>query len=46
MKTGEAAVTTVSPRTLGTDLTDRLTVFSWSGTQGYGIFEFAVTRSP
>jgi hypothetical protein len=36
----------VSPRTLGTALTDRLTAFTWNGAQGYGIFEFAVTRSP
>jgi hypothetical protein len=36
---------TVSPRTLGTALTDRLTAFTWNGTLGYGILEFAVTRS-
>jgi hypothetical protein len=35
----------VSPRTLGTALTDRLTAFTWNGIRGYGIFEFAVTRS-
>jgi hypothetical protein len=35
----------VSPRTLGTALTDRLTAFTWQGVRGYGIFEFAVTRS-
>ena len=35
----------VSPRTLGTALTDRLAAFTWDGVQGYGIFEFAVTRS-
>jgi hypothetical protein len=35
----------VSPRTLGTALTDRLTAFTWKGIRGYGIFEFAVTRS-
>ncbi len=35
----------VSPRTLGTALTDRPTAFSWDGVPGYGIFEFAVTRS-
>jgi hypothetical protein len=36
----------VSPRTLGTALTDRLTAFTWDGVPGYGIFEFALTRSP
>ncbi len=36
----------VSPRTLGTALTDRLTAFSWDNEPGYGIFEFALTRSP
>ena len=36
----------MSPRTLGTALTDRLTAFTWDGVPGYGIFEFAVTRSP
>ena len=35
----------VSPRTLGTALTDRLTAFTWDGVRGYGIFEFALTRS-
>jgi hypothetical protein len=35
----------VGPRTLGTALTDRLTSFTWNGTPGYGIFEFALTRS-
>jgi hypothetical protein len=35
----------VSPRTLGTALTDRLTAFTWDGVPGYGIFEFALTRS-
>jgi hypothetical protein len=35
----------VSPRTLGTALTDRLAAFTWDGVPGYGIFEFAVTRS-
>lgn len=35
----------VSPRTLGTALTDRLAAFTWDGVRGYGIFEFAVTRS-
>jgi hypothetical protein len=37
---------TVSPRTLGTALTDRLTAFTSGGEPGYGIFEFALTRSP
>jgi hypothetical protein len=37
---------TVSPRTLGTALTDRLTAFTSGGGPGYGIFEFALTRSP
>jgi hypothetical protein len=36
---------TVSPRTLDTSLTDRLTAFSWEGQPGVGIFEFALTRS-
>jgi len=36
---------TVSPLTLGTALTDRLTAFTWDGVPGYGIFEFALTRS-
>jgi hypothetical protein len=35
----------VSPRTLGTALTDRLAAFTWDGVRGYGIFEFALTRS-
>ena len=35
----------VSPRTLGSALTDRLTTFTWDGTPGLGIFEFAHTRS-
>jgi hypothetical protein len=35
----------VSPRTLGTALTDRLATFTWNGVLGYGIFEFALTRS-
>lgn len=35
----------VSPRTLGTALTDRLAMFTWDGVRGYGIFEFALTRS-
>ena len=36
----------VTPRVLGTALTDRLTTFTWDGTPGRGIFEFALTRSP
>jgi hypothetical protein len=36
----------VSPRTLDTALTDRLTSFSWENTPGTGIFEFAHSRSP
>jgi hypothetical protein len=35
----------VSPRTLGSALTDRLAAFTWEGTPGRGIFEFALTRS-
>jgi hypothetical protein len=35
----------VSPRTLGTPLTDRLASFRWHATAGRGIFEFAHTRS-
>jgi hypothetical protein len=35
----------VSPRTLDSALTDRLATFSWEGTSGIGIFEFAHTRS-
>ncbi|CUU61145.1 hypothetical protein Ga0074812_1588 [Parafrankia irregularis] len=35
----------VSPRTLDTALTDRLTGFTWDGTAGTGIFEFAHSRS-
>jgi hypothetical protein len=35
----------VSPRTLGTALTDRLAAFTWDGVRGCGIVEFAVTRS-
>ena len=35
----------VTQRTLGTSLTDRLATFDWSGTAGLGIFEFALTRS-
>jgi hypothetical protein len=36
---------TVSPRTVGTSLTDRLAAFTWNGHPGLGIFEFALTRS-
>jgi hypothetical protein len=36
---------TVTPRTLDTSLTDRLTAFAWDGRPGIGIFEFALTRS-
>ncbi|MFD0306925.1 hypothetical protein [Streptomyces sp. NPDC127119] len=36
---------TVSPRTLDSALTDRLASFTWNGTEGRGIFEFAMTRS-
>lgn len=35
----------VSQRTLDTSLTDRVTRFSWDGQTGYGIFEFALSRS-
>jgi hypothetical protein len=35
----------VSPRVLDSALTDRLTAFTWDGTRGSGIFEFALTRS-
>jgi hypothetical protein len=35
----------VTPKTVDTALTDRLTAFEWSGQQGIGIFEFALTRS-
>ena len=35
----------VSPRALGSALTDRLTEFRWDGTLGLGILEFAHTRS-
>jgi hypothetical protein len=37
---------TVTPKTVGTSLTDRLCEFTWDGTKGSGIFEFALTRSP
>lgn len=36
---------TVSPRTVDTSLTDRLAAFDWAGEPGFGIFEFALTRS-
>jgi hypothetical protein len=35
----------VSPKTVDTALTDRLTAFTWDGQPGIGIFEFALTRS-
>lgn len=35
----------VSPRTVDTALTDRLAAFSWDGQDGFGIFEFAHSRS-
>jgi hypothetical protein len=35
----------VSPKTVDTSLTDRLTAFTWDGRPGVGIFEFALTRS-
>jgi hypothetical protein len=35
----------VSPKTLDSALTDRLSSFDWDGTRGIGIFEFAHTRS-
>lgn len=35
----------VSPRTLDSALTDRLTAFTWDGIAGQGIVEFAMTRS-
>lgn len=35
----------VSPRTLDSSLTDRLTVFDLDGVRGSGIFEFALSRS-
>ena len=36
----------VSLRVLDSALTDRLAAFTWNGTPGSGIFEFALTRSP
>jgi hypothetical protein len=35
----------VTQRTLDSSLTDRLAAFSWNGTHGLGIFEFALSRS-
>lgn len=35
----------VTPRSLDSSLTDRLTRFDWDGTAGSGIFEFALSRS-
>jgi hypothetical protein len=35
----------VSQRTVDTSLTDRLSRFNWDGNTGYGIFEFALSRS-
>jgi hypothetical protein len=35
----------VTPRTLDSSLTDRMTVFDWDGVRGIGIFEFALSRS-
>ncbi|MDF2444225.1 MAG: hypothetical protein JWR01_2428 [Subtercola sp.] len=36
---------TVTPRSVDTALTDRMTVFEWSGRTGVGILEFAHSRS-
>jgi hypothetical protein len=36
---------TVSPKTVDSALTDRLAAFTWNGTAGLGIFEFAHSRS-
>ena len=36
---------TVSPKTVDSALTDRLAKFTWDGVDGYGIFEFAHSRS-
>ncbi|GAB3710518.1 hypothetical protein [Nocardiopsis oceani] len=36
----------VNATTLDSALTDRCCVFDWEGTAGYGIFEYALTRSP
>lgn len=35
----------ISPRTLDSALTDRCATFAWNGVTGYGIFEFARSRS-
>ncbi|MCK9505477.1 MAG: hypothetical protein M0Q95_15010 [Porticoccaceae bacterium] len=35
----------VTQRTVDTSLTDRLARFTWNGQTGYGIFEFALSRS-
>ena len=35
----------VSPKTVDSALTDRLTAFKWNGVKGSGIFEFAHSRS-
>jgi hypothetical protein len=35
----------VTQRTLDSSLTDRLAAFTWQGTAGLGIFEFALSRS-
>jgi hypothetical protein len=35
----------VTPKTVDTSLTDRLTTFTWDDRPGIGIFEFALTRS-
>ncbi|GAA1365113.1 hypothetical protein GCM10009596_28500 [Arthrobacter rhombi] len=35
----------VSAKTLDSALTDRCTRFTWNGVTGYGIFEYALTRS-
>ncbi|TWH16249.1 hypothetical protein L618_002700000280 [Rhodococcus rhodochrous J45] len=36
---------TVGPKTLDSALTDRCCAFEWNGQTGYGIFEFALSRS-
>ncbi len=36
---------TVGPKTLDSALTDRCCAFGWNGQTGYGIFEFALSRS-
>jgi hypothetical protein len=35
----------VGPKTLDSALTDRCCTFDWNGQTGYGIFEFALSRS-